>query len=363
MAIERIDAIPVSYVAGSSQVLAKELGPMPTATGTSSNDPGGPHNRTDVNDNDGLNPLGTDRFVTDELESIQMSFGTNNNFLPQVANQEPAQLYRGLIRYCKSPWDPIGTGYEGLVTYDGTTWARLGLDYDSQIATIEADILTNAGAITSLGTSKADVSHTHAYTDVNTFPTARLTGRTTAGTGSLEAITVGTGLTLSAGNLSAVDQSKSVAILNPNNVIMPTTDYATLGSRNNHIVLEFADGATQESGEFTFALPTNYVAQGLNVRFFFTSDAVSGTGGFDVAIEAILGLDIDADSYDTAVLGTPVTVSATAGTVIEQTIALADTDLDGAGASEPVRMRIRRDTPNDTAASDLQLLLIVVELQ
>lgn len=49
---------------------------------------------------------------------------------------------------------------------------------------------------------KAD-SHTHGATASVTMATARLLGRTTAGTGLAEEITVGTGLSLAAGALTA----------------------------------------------------------------------------------------------------------------------------------------------------------------
>lgn len=355
MAFERNDARPVSYTVGSSQVLQKDL------LGTKDNKAaeGNSDNGQLLKD---FTSLGEDRFVTDELTEVQKALSSVNYFAPQVAIQEPAQLYRGLIRYCKAPWDPMGTSYEGLVVYDGSAWTRLGLDYDADITSLQGQITANDGDISALSSGKADVSHTHAYTEVNNVTTARLLGRTTAATGAAELISVGAGLTLSSGTLSAGDQSKGVAVLRPSSGIYPTSNFPQLVSRNGHDALAF-DTATQETIYFTIALPSSYVAQGLNVKLFFASDAVSGTGGFGVSVEALLGSDIDVPSFDTEVLGTPITVSATAGTVMQQTIALADGDLDGAGASEPIRLRIRRDVANDTAASDLQVVLVIVELQ
>jgi hypothetical protein len=53
-------------------------------------------------------------------------------------------------------------------------------------------------------------SDTLPYTQVNNLATARLVGRTTAGTGALEAISIGSGLSLSAGTLSATGGGLSV---------------------------------------------------------------------------------------------------------------------------------------------------------
>lgn len=51
---------------------------------------------------------------------------------------------------------------------------------------------------------------TIAYTQVNNLATARLVGRSTAGTGALEAISIGSGLSLSAGTLSATGGGLSI---------------------------------------------------------------------------------------------------------------------------------------------------------
>lgn len=358
MALTRTDASPIAYTRGSKEI----LDPTNDTLGTQSELESTQGTQATKDTSGTLQPLKSDLYLTDELDDIERSIGSLTRFVPQVTDVEPSELYRGLIRYCKSPWDPIGSGYEGLVTYDGTSWTRLGLDYDSDISSLQAQITSNDGDISDLQANKADASHTHAYTDINGIDSGRLLGRTTASSGAAELITVGTGLTLSSGTLSASDQSKGVAVLRPASAIYPTSNYPQLVSRNGHDALAF-DTSTQETVFFTFALPSNYTSQGLNVKVFFASDATSGTGGFDVAIDSLLGADIDSDTFDTTIIGTPITVSATAGTVMQQTIALADGDLDGASASGPVRMRLRRDTPNDTASSDLQVILVVVELQ
>lgn len=65
------------------------------------------------------------------------------------------------------------------------------------------------------------------YTDIVSFPTGKLAGRSTAGTGALEAITVGSGLTLSGGELTASGASLTDAVIlapdsDTRNVIQPT---------------------------------------------------------------------------------------------------------------------------------------------
>jgi hypothetical protein len=71
------------------------------------------------------------------------------------------------------------------------------------------------------------------YTGVNTVPTARLMGRTTAGTGALEAISLGTNLSFSGGVLNATGGGSLGTALTALNALTPAADkvpYFTSGS-------------------------------------------------------------------------------------------------------------------------------------
>ena len=93
----------------------------------------------------------------------------------------------------------------------------------------------------------------------------------------------------------------------------PTTNYATLDTRNSHPVLDF-DATTQETSIYTSILPRNYAGGGITVYVHWAaSTAITGTGGWDVSFERIGdgSQDIDADSFATAQTITAATVPGT----------------------------------------------------
>ena len=142
----------------------------------------------------------------------------------------------------------------------------------------------------------------------------------------------------------------------------PTSNYATLGSRNNHPLLLF-DQTTQETAIFSGVLSPDYAGGGLTVEVWVCTTATSGTIGFDVAIERIdvSSLDIDADSFATAQTITATTVPGTAGQVLKLAVAITSgANMDSLAAGEAFRLRVRRDVANDTAAADAQVLRVVV---
>lgn len=63
-------------------------------------------------------------YLADEFRKIEASLATLALATPQVAFKEPDTRMRGMIRYAKSPWDPLGTG-DGWVYWTGTAWAAL----------------------------------------------------------------------------------------------------------------------------------------------------------------------------------------------------------------------------------------------
>ncbi|ESY37884.1 hypothetical protein X747_24780 [Mesorhizobium sp. LNJC384A00] len=145
----------------------------------------------------------------------------------------------------------------------------------------------------------------------------------------------------------------------------PTSNFATLDTRNSRPVLEF-DTTTQEAAIFSGVLPVAYAAGGLTVEVYFAADtATSGTIGWDVAIERIdaSSLDTDTDSFSTAKTITAATVPGTSGQILKSSAAFATgspDDMDNLAAGEAFRLRIRRDVANDTATGDAQVFYVVV---
>lgn len=63
----------------------------------------------------------------EQLEGIERAIKQLNYLIPQVSDQEPPNLIRGLIRYAISPWNPLSSTVvdEGWVYYDGSAWTAL----------------------------------------------------------------------------------------------------------------------------------------------------------------------------------------------------------------------------------------------
>ena len=63
----------------------------------------------------------------DQLESIERAIKQLNYLIPQVSDQEPPNLIRGLIRYAIDPWHPLSStsGDDGWVYYTGSAWTAL----------------------------------------------------------------------------------------------------------------------------------------------------------------------------------------------------------------------------------------------
>ncbi|RRH98096.1 hypothetical protein EH240_20080 [Mesorhizobium tamadayense] len=143
----------------------------------------------------------------------------------------------------------------------------------------------------------------------------------------------------------------------------PSSNFASLDTRNGHPVLEF-DTTTQEAAIFSGVLPVAYAGGGLTVEVYFAADtATSGTIGWDAAIERIdtSSLDIDADSFASAQTISAAAVPGTSGQILKSSVAFTSgAQMDSLAAGEAFRLRIRRDVANDTATGDAQLLRVVV---
>ena len=146
----------------------------------------------------------------------------------------------------------------------------------------------------------------------------------------------------------------------------PASNYATLDLRNNRPVLDF-DDTTQETAVFSGVLPAGYAGGGITVTIFCSlTSAVSGTVGWDVALERTQAStdDIDSDSFATAKTVTAVTVPGTSGQVLAMSVNLASgAEMDSLAAGELFRLRVRRDVASDNAVGDAELLAVSIKEQ
>lgn len=138
---------------------------------------------------------------------------------------------------------------------------------------------------------------------------------------------------------------------------------ATLDTRNGHWVLDY-DTTTQEIAIWSGLMPRHYAGSGVTVYVHATSDATSGTMGWDVSFERMSDAttDLDADSFATAQTITAATVDGTSGIVKVLNVAITNgANMDSVAVGEAFRLRIRRDVANDTAAADNNLLMIEIK--
>jgi hypothetical protein len=144
----------------------------------------------------------------------------------------------------------------------------------------------------------------------------------------------------------------------------PSSDPATLDTRNQHPVLDF-DPTTNESAVFSGVMPRNYDGGGVTVYLHYAmSSATSGDVDWDVSFERIgdQQLDIDSDSFAAVNSVDNTTVPGTSGNVdIVNTTFTDGADMDSVAAGEAFRLKITRDAASDTAAGDAELLAVEIK--
>jgi len=146
----------------------------------------------------------------------------------------------------------------------------------------------------------------------------------------------------------------------------PASAYATLDFRNYHPVLDF-DADTDESAVFSGILPRCYGGGGLSVYLHWAATSDTNAAHkcrWDAAIEAISGLDIDADSFAAvqSVTGNP---NATTGIETVSTITFTDgAQMDSLAAGGAFRLKVTRDAnhgTDDDMTGDAELLLVEIK--
>lgn len=139
----------------------------------------------------------------------------------------------------------------------------------------------------------------------------------------------------------------------------PSTNYATLDTRNGHPCLDF-DDTTAEAALFTGVMPQSYSdTTGVTVYVMHgATSATTGTIGWTVEFERLAdgGTDLDSDSFASAQTITAETVDGTSGILDYANVAVTKgANMDSVVAGDLFRIRIKRDVATDTATGDAEL--------
>lgn len=145
----------------------------------------------------------------------------------------------------------------------------------------------------------------------------------------------------------------------------PSSNYATLGLRNQHPVLVF-DGNTNWSGVFTGVMPRQYSATtGVTIYIHYSmATATSGDIDWDISFERIgdQQQDVDSDGFAAVNSVDGTVVPGTSGFVDIVNITFTDgADMDSVAAGELFRLKITRDAASDTDNTKAELHAIEIK--
>lgn len=157
----------------------------------------------------------------------------------------------------------------------------------------------------------------------------------------------------------------TICILTPAANEPPSSNYATLDTRNGHLVLDF-DAATDESAIFTTVLPRHYAGGGITVYIHWAAtSATSGDVIWGVQFERIGEgqQDIDSDGFASAQTVTA-TAPGTSGNVDIASVAFTDgAQIDSIAVGEAFRLKVYRDADagGDTMSGDAELVAVCLK--
>lgn len=143
----------------------------------------------------------------------------------------------------------------------------------------------------------------------------------------------------------------------------PSSNFATLDTRNLHPVLDF-DAATNESTVFSWVLPRHYAGGGVTVYLHYAmSSAITLTIDWDISMEQIgdQALDIDADSFGTVTSIDNTTVPGTSGNVDIVNGAITHANMSSPVVGDGMRLKVLRDAVADDAAGDGELRFVEIQ--
>lgn len=155
----------------------------------------------------------------------------------------------------------------------------------------------------------------------------------------------------------------TLLIFTPNHNEPPSSNPATLDTRNLHPVLDF-DDSTNESGVVTAIMPRNYAGGGVTAYHHIAmSSATTGNVDLDGSFERIgTAQDIDSDGFAAAQSTDNTTVPGTSGLVAIIAITFTDgAQMDSIAVGESFRYKYTRDAVSDTASGDMELLGIEIK--
>lgn len=128
-----------------------------------------------------------------------------------------------------------------------------------------------------------------------------------------------------------------------------------MDERNGHKLISLATG---DAFVIPFLISSAY-ASGSNATLKITGCPVTATSGtlkLQISIEELDGLDIDGDSFATAVApDADPTLSGTSGVMVDTTWTLDNTELDTIGAGKWGRLKIERISTGDTMSGRFQV--------
>lgn len=158
--------------------------------------------------------------------------------------------------------------------------------------------------------------------------------------------------------------TKTYAYFTPLDNQPPTTNFATLDTRQDIAVLEFADITADEAAIFVGVMPEGAsLGSGLKVRIHWMADtATSGDVRWQAHFQRLTD-DVDTATFDTNASNEAVgTAPAASGTPAVTEVTCASGAIDGIVAGDAYRVRITREqsAASDTMTGDAQVIAVEV---
>jgi hypothetical protein len=145
----------------------------------------------------------------------------------------------------------------------------------------------------------------------------------------------------------------------------PTTNFATLDTRNSHPVLDF-DKDTDESALFSGIMPRHYAGGGVIVMLVWMATAVTTNEvvwNAQFERHADDAFDLDSDGFAAVQASAAVTAPSASGEVSYDDITFDDgAEMDSVAAGESFRLKVIRDANNgaDDLDNDAELLRVEI---
>lgn len=155
----------------------------------------------------------------------------------------------------------------------------------------------------------------------------------------------------------------TLATLVPQSNEPPSTNFATLDTRNLHPVLDF-DDASNEDAVFSFVLPRIYAGGGFTVYLHYSMEsAITLTIDFDISLERIgdQQQDIDADNFGTVTSIDNTTVPGTSGNVDIVNGVISHANAGSPVVGDGMRLKVTRDGVADDAVGDAELRFVEIK--